>query len=144
MGRVALGDDLDTLCCRVSTLIVLTGQRLDSEDDLAIWNIKSHIINLGLGENSIHCIVKEALLDIFCIVAIQNTDGLQCINLQKILNFLQQAVSLMGLTNLLFNIYAINHWLPLLICWRPVRADRCHFCGMHSQTAHRLQDDKLL
>ena len=108
-GAVALRDDLNTLRSRVSPLVVLTGQWFYRKYDLTGRNFVAYIVNLRLREHSIDSIAEEAFLNILCIIAVQNTNGRQRVDLQKILNFTQQAVSLMSLAGFLFNIYTIYH-----------------------------------
>ena len=53
--------------------------------------------------------VEQLLGDVFSIIAVQNPDSCQILDLQEVLDLLQQAVSLVALAGLFFNIYAISH-----------------------------------
>ena len=133
-GTVTLAQDLNTLGSGVCPLVELTGQRLYGEHDLACGHFVGDGIHLRLRENRIDTIAKEGFINIFNIITVQYTNTFQTADLQKILNFLQQAVSFVGLTRFLFNIYAVNHGGILLIYMLPDPAGRYRFCGRHFQT----------
>ena len=52
---------------------------------------------------------KEVGLNVLHVVAVDDPDGFQSLDLQELLHILQQLVGLMGLTGLLFNKNAVNH-----------------------------------
>ncbi len=109
-GTVALGQDLDALGGGVSPLVELTGQGFHGEDNSAgQLQLGSCVIQLGLGEDSLHGIAEELLGDVFCVVTVEQADLFNAFDAQQVLGLAQQGPGLVLEAFLLFYKYAINH-----------------------------------
>ena len=108
-GAVALGDDLDALGSGIRPLVILAGQRLHGEDQVPLRDLIGHVVHLGLGKNGVDGGIEEGLPDVLRVIAVQHPEPRQAADTQKVLNFLQEALRLLGLAFLFFYIYTINH-----------------------------------
>ena len=108
-GTLALRDDLNTLGGRIGALVKLTRQRLYGKYNSTLQVILSGgNIQLRLGKHGVDCVMEQLLGDIFCIVAVQQTDILQRLNSQQVTGIIQKGLCLIGQLFFLFYIYSIN------------------------------------
>ena len=137
-GTIPLRNDLDTLGGRVGTLIKLTGQCLHGKyKGTGQIDFPGSDVQLGLGENGSHGIVKKRFRDIFRVIAVEKPDALQSFHTQKVLRFAQQAPGFVVQTFLFLHKNTINHWNSLLTFLQAMPADRCRICGTHLRTSRR-------
>ena len=78
------GDELNALRRRVCALIELPGKILHGKHARARKiDALARSVHLRLGEDGVHALRKELLLDILCIVAVENTDARDAGDAQK-------------------------------------------------------------
>mgnify|MGYP002310569155 CR=1 FL=1 len=115
-GRsLPFGNYLYTLCRRIGTLVELTGKILDSKNSrLGLRKLIGKNIGLRLGENGFLRIVKQLRIEIFNIIAIENSDIAEIFKLHKRFQIAEKCSRLVGKLGFLFNINTINHYLTSL------------------------------
>ena len=112
---LGLGDDLDALGGGVGPLVKLTGQILHGEH-LGAGTVQRPAdgIQLRLGQDGFHRVVKQLRLDVLHVVAIDDAQILQRVDTQQAANILFQVVGLVGQLLFLFHKYPVYHSLRLL------------------------------
>ena len=113
-GTLTAGNYLYALRRGVSSLIVLTGQIFNSEH-LAAASIKlgGHHVKLRLGENGTDCLVKKATVNIFNVIAVEDTHTLESLDAYKLAKLSKESVCLVSKLRFLFYVYSVNHTLLL-------------------------------
>ena len=107
---LALGDDLNALCCRVCSLIELTGKELYCKNVCAIeCGLIAYCIELRLGENCLLRIIEEAFLDILCVVSVNNANVCKRFDAEKCSRIVKKRLCLMGKLFFLFYKNSVNH-----------------------------------
>ena len=124
-GRtLALRDDLDALRGGIGTLVILTRQIFHSKDMTCgkIRLLGGSDIQLGLGEHRADGVIKQLLIDIFHVVAVEKAEACQLLNAEKATKIGKEGICLMGESVFLFYIYTIYHQLfsPARIARAPI------------------------
>ena len=74
-GLFALRDYLDTLCRAVSSLVKLTGEKLNGKGvACTVLKLVAYVIKLRLGENAGNALLKKRPVNVFNVVAVEKTD----------------------------------------------------------------------
>ena len=109
-GSVTHGNDLHALRCAVRSLIVLTGQELNSENGCTLRiDLFGYVIQLRLGKHGLHSVREQLLGGIFHVVAVDHAHALQGFNAQKCIDFFAKGRCLVVKSLLFFYVNSKNH-----------------------------------
>ena len=118
---LALADELDALAGGIGPLVKLAGQVLHREHGpFPLGQGKGGVVGLGLAEDSGHAAVKQLLANALHVIAVEQPQAGNGIDLQQAAQFPQQGLGLAVKAGLALYIYAINHRDTLLF-W-------CDYC----------------
>ena len=82
---VLFGNDLDTFCCRVCSLVELTGQKFHCEHFRAVLrDFCQQIIQLRFGKYRCFAVFKQFFVNVFYVVTIQKAQTCQTFDAQQV------------------------------------------------------------
>ena len=111
-GRtLTAGNDLNTLCGRVSALVKLPRKVLDSKNrgKVTLGNFLGYNVKLRLGKHRARDGAEQLLADVLHVIAVQKTDATKPLNAKKQGKVGINAGCLVGKLRLFFYVDAINH-----------------------------------
>ena len=109
-GTLALGNDLDALCRGVCSLVKLTGEVFNGENESAVIVKRiGYDIELRLGENGRFAGFEESRFDVFYVVTVQNADIFKRSDAEQTADIGKRRSCFAGKLCLLLNVNSVNH-----------------------------------
>ena len=115
-GALALAEQLDALTGRVSTLVKLAGQVLNSKNVLGLGQGGVGGVYRRLAEDSRDGLLEQDVVDTLDIITVDEPQTFQGLNAQQVDQLVAKALSLAVKTGLFLNINAIYHCIFLRYC----------------------------
>ena len=107
---VLFGNNLDTFCCGVCSLVELTGQKFHCEHFRAVLrDFCQQVIQLRFGKYRCFAVFKQFFVNVFYVVTIQKAQTCQTFDAQQVHQISSQAVCFCLQTLFFLHINSINH-----------------------------------
>ena len=148
-GALALAEQLDALTGRVSTLVKLAGQVLNSKNVLGLGQGGVGGVYRRLAEDSRDGLLEQDVVDTLDIITVDEPQTFQGLNAQQVDQLVAKALSLAVKTGLFLNINAIYHCIFLLkigVCGPMTSIGpymRCRRGGFHIRPLHCIAASAL-